>query len=255
MKQKTISPKHLPKTTVNKPSPAQTLTRGLNILTTLQEGKYGLTAFSEKLNISMPTMYRLLKSLEMAGFVMRDPKDKGYCLGPMLVRMATDYWNIHQNLCICAKEEMFRLQYLSKETISLIVQMGIQGIVVDECASNEPFSFVGVKGRIEPLYCGAGNKVLLSQLPQDKLNLILKNLTFEPRAPKTILNKDDLIKEVEKARRQGYATSFEETVVGGAGISAPIKNYVCPVALTIVGPIDRFAPKLMDILEDLKKQH
>ena len=61
------------------------------------------------------------------------------------------------------------------------------------------------------------------------------------------------MEEIGKARIQGYAVSFSERVPGSASISVPVKGYVCPVALSVLGPESRFRTTvMMDHLEEIK---
>ncbi|MGA2462987.1 MAG: IclR family transcriptional regulator C-terminal domain-containing protein [Thermodesulfobacteriota bacterium] len=95
--------------------------------------------------------------------------------------------------------------------------------------------------------------VLLSELEDDELHILLENIRFIPIGPKTITDKRVLLTELEKVKKQGYSTSFSERVPGSASISVPIKNYTCPVALSILGPDNRFSlGKMMGGLEKLK---
>lgn len=253
MKQRTSSSEHMPALIDgNEPVPTQTIARAVDILTILQEGMQGVTAISKRLGISKATIHRLLKSLEVTGLVMRDPDNRQYCLGPLVVRLASDYLNTHQNLCIWAREEMQHLWDLSGETVSLLIQVGMDGMYIDEYESPQLLRYKPGKGTITPLYAGAGGKVILAELSDSKLRTILDNIRFESIGPKTIIDKEILIQEIEKTRKQGYATSFEEKTIGGAGISVPIRNYTCPVALSIIGPDTRLAPKLMGLLEEMR---
>jgi DNA-binding IclR family transcriptional regulator len=40
-------------------------------------------------------------------------------------------------------------------------------------------------------------------------------------------------------------TDFGERIPGSASISVPIRNYICPVALSILGPDNRFYLEVM----------
>jgi IclR family KDG regulon transcriptional repressor len=72
--------------------------------------------------------------------------------------------------------------------------------------------------------------------------------------PNTITDKKDLLKEIEKVRKQGYATSFRERLPEGASISVPIRGYITPVALSVLGPYNRFSNKvMMDVLKEMKR--
>jgi DNA-binding IclR family transcriptional regulator len=56
-------------------------------------------------------------------------------------------------------------------------------------------------------------------------------------------------------RKQGYAFSFGERVKGASSVSVPIQDYVCPVALSIMGPDNRFSlDKMKEILPVMKER-
>ena len=95
--------------------------------------------------------------------------------------------------------------------------------------------------------------MLLAELSPDQLKIILKNLRFIALQKNTITNQNDLLMELEQVKKQGYATSFSERIAGAASLSIPIRNYICPVALSIMGTENRFRDKMLDFLQDLKE--
>jgi DNA-binding IclR family transcriptional regulator len=109
-------------------------------------------------------------------------------------------------------------------------------------------------GKVAPLYVGSAGKLLLSELGQRELQVILKNLKMEPVGPNTITDKQTLLAELEKVRRLGYAVSMGERLAHSASISVSIKNYICPVSLSILGPEGRFRPHLMDALPAMQEE-
>ena len=113
--------------------------------------------------------------------------------------------------------------------------------------------FYGNKGDCAPIYAGASGKVLLSEFKERDRSILLKNIPLAPLTPKTIIDKDLLLEELDKIKKLGYAKSAGEVQDGSAAISVPIKNYVCPVALSLVGPESRFLEKMMSFLDALEK--
>jgi len=159
----------------------------------------------------------------------------------------------HQTLVICSREEMQHLRDLTGETVGLQIQKGPERIMLEEVQSLHQFRYFGGKGLAAPINTGAAGKVLLSELEENNLIILLKNLHLDPVAPKTITDKKLLIREIDKARRQGHATSLDENTVGGAAIAVPIKGYICPVALGVIGPKNRFLRNRTAVLPDLKR--
>ena len=91
-----------------------------------------------------------------------------------------------------------------------------------------------------------------SELKDDELDRLLEHVEFIQITPNTITDKEVLRQELEKVRKDGYAISFGERVIGSASISAPVKNYSVPVALCIVGPHDRISTNLKSLLQEIK---
>jgi len=229
------------------------IARSADILRSLSDGMHRISDLSNRLNLSKSTVHRLLKSLEMSALVRQDPLTRRYYLGPLILDLASRPVIAHQNLTVCAFETMKYLRELSRETVVLQIRIGLERICLEELQTLEHIKYTAGKGSVAPIYTGSAGKVLLSELEDDQLNLLLENLRMDPLGPNTITNKEVLLKDLEKVRRLGYATSFGERIAGSASISVPIKNYICPVALGILGPDNRFSFKRMsDIIEEMK---
>ena len=93
------------------------------------------------------------------------------------------------------------------------------------------------------LYAGAGWKVLLAFGPEELQRKVLGKSHLKRLTPSTIQDPEDLEKELEAVRRQGYASSYGERDADVAALAAPIYSHeggVC-AALSIAGPITRFS--------------
>lgn len=230
------------------------ITRAANILRSLSDGIDRVSDLSNGLYLRKSTVHRFLKSLEMSGLVMQDPITRRYFLGPLILNLASRPIISHQNLILCAFEDMRYLRDLSRETVVLHIRIGLERICLEELQSFENIRYTAGKGFVAPIYTGSAGKVLLSELKDNELRHLVENLQLKLIGPHTITDKKVLLKELEKVRKQGYATSFGERILGGASISVPIKNYICPVALSVLGPDNRFSlRKMMDILESMKE--
>lgn len=224
------------------------------ILKTLSNGIDRIIDLSTKLHLSKSTTHRLLKTLEVSELVMQDPITRRYYLGPLILELASKHIISHQSLIICSNEEMNILRDLSKETVVLHVRIGLKRICLEELQSPESIKYTSGKGFIAPIYTGSAGKILLSELVDNEIQLLLNNIRFIPVGPNTITDREALLKELEKVRKQGYATSFGERVPGSASISVPIQGYLCPVALSVLGPDNRFSlNRMKDVLKAMKK--
>lgn len=223
--------------------------RGSDILSLLSQGNERLEDIYPKANLSRSTTHRILKSLVASGLAAQNPADRRYHIGPRFLQIAASPLAAHRILTICAFEELIRLRDISGESSLIIVPSGIHRLVVKEIPSLQTILFSWPDGNTVPIYVGSSGKVLLAQMAQWERDLILRSVDMVPQAPHTIVDPEMLKKELEKIRKQGFATSFGESFAGGAGISVPVGNYVCPAALCISGPAFRFTPE--DYLTEL----
>jgi len=230
------------------------IAKGADILRILSDGTDRISDLSERLSLSKSTAHRLLKSLEMSGLVMQDPISRRYYLGSLILDLASKPIIAHQNLTVSAFGEMKRLRDLTRETVVLHIRIGLERICLEELQSLQNIKYTAGKGFVAPIHTGSAGKILLSELEENELQLLMKNIHLIPIGPNTIRDKKVLLEELKKVKRQGYATSFGERIPGSASISVPIKNYICPVALSVLGPDNRFSLEvMMGFLKEIKE--
>src|SRR5262249_51902967 len=103
----------------------------------------------------------------------------------------------------------------------LVVPHGDRATIVDKVdgswAAMQVSATVG--GRLR-LAAGACGKVILAFMPAADVERSLADLIHT--TPKTILDPDSYLRELEQVRRQGYATDDEEYLTGVRATSAPV---------------------------------
>jgi DNA-binding IclR family transcriptional regulator len=229
------------------------ISRGAEVLISMSDGLDRISDISKRVGLSKSTVHRLLKSLEKSGFTVQDSLTHRYLLGPLILNLSSNPIVTHQYLILCAVEEMRRLRDLSRETVVLHIRAGMARICLEELQSLEDIKYTAGKGVTAPIYTGSAGKVLLAELGDDELQLLLNHLKLVRVGPNTITDRKILLKEVEKVRKQGYATSHHERLPDAASISVPIKGYPCPVALSVLGPESRFSQRAMsEVLKEMR---
>jgi IclR family KDG regulon transcriptional repressor len=226
--------------------------RAGQILHCLSSGINRISRISENLQLSFSTIHRLLKTLESIGFAIQDPSNNSYYLGPSIFRLSKNLTESHQFLISIALKHMEYLRDLSGETVSLTIQHGLQRIQLKELSSKEKLKVAVGDNFAVPIYAGSAGKVLLSEQEELELKTILDRIELVRIGPNTVTDKDTLLGELKEAKRQGFSMSSNEVIKGAAAISVPVRGYVCPAALSIIGPEDRLLPKMVTILEELK---
>ena len=230
------------------------ISRVASILRCIADGTERITQIASKTGLSDSTVHRLIKTLQFEGFVEQDPLTLKYTLGPLLINLTLNPMITHASLVSCAIEEMEKLRQISEETVGLVIRLGLQRLQLEELPSKSVLKYSVGKGFVEPIYLAASSKVLLSEIPFEAREKILKVIEKKGLLHKQNFKKVDLFKEVSLAKKNGYAISFEEIVPGASSIAVPVKGYVVPVAMCIFGPLDRFdLNRMKKILPDLKK--
>lgn len=229
------------------------ISRAASILKVLSQGIDRVSDISNSLQLSKSTVHRLLKTLEISQLVRQNPVNRRYYLGPLITNLASKSLIAHQNLVVSSFEEMKGLRDYSGETVILNIRIGLERICLEEIEGVEDLIYKTGKGSFAPIFAGSAGKVLLSELNDDELHFLLKKIHLIPLGPNTITDKRILLDELLKIKKQGYATSFGERIAGLAAISIPIKNYICPAALSIGGPESRMKPNIPDFLRKMKK--
>jgi DNA-binding IclR family transcriptional regulator len=234
-----------------KPATIRSISRATSILFCLSNGINTVTDISRHCLLSTSTVHRLLKALQELRWVIQDNVNRRYYLGPLVTRLVSNPLTTHQYLVMHAIEEMKKLTGITKETVALVIMVGIEYISLYEIPSRHDLRLTDENQRGVPLFIEATAKVLLSQLGDDELDTTLKNIRIDRVTENTVTDKKLLLEQVKYIRQTGYAVSDGERITGGMGISAAIRNYVCPAALSILGPRERISPKVAALTEAL----
>ena len=228
--------------------------RASSILRCLSQGKNRLGKISEDLGLSKSTIHRILKTLIAASFVVQDPITSKYYLGPLALELSLHPTISHGVLITCAFEEMKSLRDYTRETVLLHIRYGLERLCVEQFESPEYIKYATEKGAAAPLYVGSAGKILLAALNDDEIQVIFGNINFIPITSHTIIKPEALFEEIYKVRDQGFAVSFGEREVGAASVSVLIRNYVSPVALSVLGPDSRLSiNRIKGLIDELNE--
>jgi DNA-binding IclR family transcriptional regulator len=149
----------------------------------------------------------------------------------------------------------------SQESIYLAVMAEAAGCVTEGegVESPQPVRYMAPLGAPRPLYCSAAGRLLLAYSEAEWREHYLKTVPLKPLTARTLTNRAELRKEIEKIRRTGLAISIGQAVPGAAGLAAPIfdAHGKVPAALLIGAPVDRFEralPALRKLMKEVATQ-
>src|SRR3990170_1130428 len=225
----------------------QTFDRAVAILDafTPRRPELGVSEIARLTGLSRSTVHRLLATLRRHELVQQIPGSRNYSLGPHLLRLAQIAFS-NVNLQDVAKVVMTELRDKCDETVGLHTQLGqFTRTVLDQVESRQQLRRTyGEIGVPIPIYQGAPGKVLLAHADAELQEKILAG-KLEAATSRTITDPDRLRKELVRAKKNGYAFSFEERIEGISTVAVPISNHTGAViaALSVTGPSSRVGRK------------
>lgn len=206
------------------PAPAsQTLSRGIRILEILADAGTPLAIddLAGELGVHRSIAYRLLRTLEQHGLVVRDPGGRA-TLGP---RTATLAAGVARDLQAEALPELTTAANELGITCFLTVADRDECITLLSIEPRHAIASVSQRpGARHPLTVGAPGRAILSQIP-------------EPEWPAGV--SEQLRSEVRQITADGYATSHDEVIPTVQSVAVPLPlrgRRPAAIAVVHVGP-------------------
>ena len=201
----------------------------------------GVTELAHLLRLDPSTVYRLLATMMLAGWVHQDPQTRCYYLALKVAHLGGLVQE--QNLlCDRALPILRSLAASSGETAHLATLDGSEVVfIAHEVSRNYLVVNVDLLSR-GPSYCTAVGKAMLSCMSPTEVEMRLDGITWEPLTPKTITSIPELLRDLQKARELGYAIDDEEYSVGVRCVASAIQDSLGkPIAAVgLTGPTVRF---------------
>jgi len=207
----------------------------------------GVREVARKVNMSSSAAGRLMQAMRDMTILSQDPKTALYSMGSRPLTWAGVYTSTLDVRNI-ALPFLHELHHDTMETISLYVMDGAERVCIERLESPQNVRIVARIGRRLPLYAGSAGKVFLAFLPEARCMGILENTDLIPLTPKTIIDRERLLSELETIRQQGYSASRGEWLLDASGVAAPVFDQAGSVtaAVTISGPSQRFTSEKIE---------
>ena len=201
--------------TVEKNENVRAVGRALDILLAFSEDDPELSAgeLLKRVDLSRPTLYRLIYTLEESGFLVSVGEPQRFRLGPAVARLA-HVWTATLDLKTVAEPVLRRIWDTTQETVALFVPQGNMRLCVAELPSPQPLNFKRGVGYTERIVRGATGRAILAYSETNAE--VLRSY-----AQGTSVNLKDLEAELAATRKRGYSTSHSELISGAVAIAVP----------------------------------
>ena len=227
--------------------------KAAQVLEYLSQSPEGLNAteIARKLDQGVSGTFHMLNTMRACGMIDQNPENKKYTIGFRLYKLCSlsGQSNVLERV---AQPYLDRLSAQSGETGNLIVLRGLQIIYAAQSSAHRDMQMFTRLGSTAPYYCTGAGKAMLAFLPETEWERYIKTTDFVRYTAHTIINGEELRKELEEIRRTGIAYDREEREDGVSCIAVPVfDGSGHPVAaVSVSGPAGRIREKLEQHLKE-----
>ena len=191
----------------------------LELLVTHQAGM-SVTEISKRLNLPISSAHNLLQRLVAADVVVASEGPR-YSVGTRLVRLAIRTVD-GLEVGAVARKHLRELVRTVNADVYLAVRLGTRVVYVERFPSTRSVAVDIRLGQALFLHATAVGKLFSAHYPQLEKKMLsspLPELTEH-----TLTNAEDITAELERIRKNHWATSREESIMGVVGLAVPIMD-------------------------------
>lgn len=230
----------------------QSVSRAASILDCFSDNReLGISQISDEMQLSKSTIYGLVNTLVVCGYLEQNNENKKYHLGIKLFQLG----NLVKDRLNLRNEAKSYCEFLGNKygfTAHIAALIDGKVIYIDKVDNSGSIIIYSQIGKEAPMHCTGVGKAILAYLPESFVESNLLNKELFEYTPNTITTRESLLKELEDIRLKGYSMDKEEIEFGLQCVAAPIFNAKSePIAaISISAPVGRMPEK---IIEDIAK--
>lgn len=232
------------------------LEKSLKILELFDEkGKeLGATEISGLLGFNKASTFRILRNLEDAGYLEKDPDTLKYKLGLRIYCLGS-LAEPHTTIRRITRPFLEKLNEQCDETVHLAVLHHGQALYLDKIEGKKTIRVITRIGTELPAHCSGVGKVLLSALSEETLERIVRERGLPKFTDNTITDLNALKTELAQIRKKGCAIDNEEIEEGLKCAAAPLRDSEGKVvaSISISVPRERFNKEIATFVSMVKK--
>ncbi|WP_061238699.1 IclR family transcriptional regulator [Ectopseudomonas composti] len=221
----------------------QSLEKGLAVLRAFnaQRRTMNLAEVAEAASINKSSAQRMIHTLETLGYVRKHPQTKRFQLTPRVMEIGYNYLAA-DTLVDVANPFLAELAQTTGETTNLTEPDGLEMVYVARFVAPKFIPIHMPIGSRIPMYCTGSGRAYLSALGSDEAREVLISSDLKRHTQQTIIDFEEILRQIETTRRKGYAINNEELFLGDMTIAAPIiGSQGQPVAAVhVVAPTSRW---------------
>lgn len=209
----------------------QSLERAFAILEEVARNREGinLADLSKAVGLHNSTTFHLVKTMAQLGYVGQVRDSKRYRIGSKLFTLAAGALEENSFLAL-ATPVLETLTGETGEAAHFAIRSGNEIVVIARTAGSGMLQMVDRGGGQRPAHATALGKVLLAPLNDAQIRQFLGPQPLRKFTPKTIVDRDALLREIEETRRKGIAYDDGEFDAEIRCVAVPVHDFAGRVA-------------------------
>jgi IclR family acetate operon transcriptional repressor len=226
------------------PLTVRALARGLSILSLfdVDHREWSIDEMAARAGLLRMTAYRMVRTLEAAGYLVRDAATNTYHVGPAAIALSYVAEG-HSEFIEHARPFLEGLVAATSESVTLAVPVDGTPVCVSAIDSSRPFQRQLVRGRIIGDLASVHGKIFAAFSPPERRAELLAR-QHRRYTPHTITDPQALAEELDCIAHNDVAFDLEGLYLGACAVGAPVRDQLGAVvaAMSVVMPPGRFGP-------------
>lgn len=231
----------------------QSVDRALDVIEALAAADgVTLTELAGRMGQPIPTIYRMLSTLETRQYVELDGDRQQWHVGPQAFRIGVSFLR-KGDVIEQSRSVMRNLMLETGETSNLGIERSGKVLFVSQVETQKSIRACFPPGTLSPLHASGVGKALLSSYDDTRLEKFLRTTSLDPFTETTIISRDRLIDDLRASRDRGYAFDDEERTDGMRCLAACIKDIYGEViaGISVSGPTNRLPDNKIDDIGEM----
>lgn len=221
------------------------LARGLSILSLfdIDHRQWTIGEIADRTGLLRMTAYRMARTLEAAGYLVRDTVTNQYHLGPATIAM-TYVAEGHSHFVELARPFLEQLVETTGESVTLAIPVDGTPVCVSIVDSSRLFQRQLAPGRIIGDLASVHAKIFAAHSPAEDRAAILAQVRRR-HTPHTVTDPQALAEELERIAGEDVAFDVEGLHLSTCAVGSPVRDQMGTVvaAVSVVMPTGRFGPE------------
>ena len=233
----------------------RSLLRGLMVLSLFdsEHPEWSLNDLARRASLGKTTTYRILRTMELARYLVFNPVTSTYHVGPALFPVSY-LVQAESEIARVARPFLEEVVEKTHETVALAVEVDGAVIIIDQRLTPHFFKPASPSQWVLNDLGNANGKIFAAYKSDEERRALLAG-DLPQLTPHTLTDPEELEREFERIRREGVAYDIEEQRLLVCAVGVPVFGALGEVkaVLTLVAPKERFGPGEMRLCTDVVK--